>query len=399
MTGASEVSLALNGKTVLFAWELGEGLGHLPALKAIAIAAKAEGATPVFALRDTVLTQAALRDVGAQILQAPFWATPVTPDAPSGSYADIMVANGFASVENARALIGGWSRLIDAVKPDLVVCEHAPGAAVAAFGRIPVAMVGNGFVVPPADGDVFPSFEAGRSDPARQTALLPVLQQALADSGRRAPATLCEPFRGAFRGVYSFPALDTYRRVRREAVLGPIEPVPPLLPLPSKRRVFVYSAADLAMIAELTQAVMDLGPEASVYFRGTLGARGAVIKSRGVTVHDTAPALPTVLAGASVVFSHGGSGFSSAALAAGRPHVVYPRHFEAQSTARALEELGVGITLSPFDAKRFGAAVTRAHDDHAMREAAQAAGADAQAFVAQAAPLETTMAALRRLPL
>jgi len=97
------------------------------------------------------------------------------------------------------------------------------------------------------------------------------------------------------------------------------------------------------------------------------------------------------------VFSHGGTGFTYAALAAGRPHILNPRHFEAHSTGRALEELGVGIALHPFEPKRFREALTRANEDRALRESAQKAGAAAQAFVAQATPLQTTMAALTAL--
>lgn len=387
--------MSLNGKTILLAWELGEGLGHLPALKAIAAAAKREGATPVFALREPASSRVALAEVGAQILQAPFWPTPSAPPAASGSYADILMANGFGAAANLRTLVGQWSQVIDGVKPDLIVCEHAPGAAVAAFGRVPVAFVGNGFVVPPADDAAFPSYEAGRGDAVRQRPALAAMQETLSELGRAVPQTICEPFRGAFRGIYTFPALDSYRSVRREAVLGPIEPVPPLSPLPAKRRLFAYAAADAAMINEITQALMDVGPGASAYFRGSLGVRGAVIKSRGVTVFDSAPALASVLPEASVVFSHGGSGFTNAAFAAGRPHIVYPRHFEAQATGRALEELGAGVVLNPFDAKRFRELVARANDDRAMREAAQKAGAAAQAFVARSTPLETTMTALR----
>lgn len=389
--------MALEGKTILFAWELGEGLGHLPPLKAIAAAAKAEGARPVFALRDAVLTRAALAELDAQILPAPFWPTPQPPPTASGTYADILVANGFTAASNVKALVGAWNEIIDAAKPDLVVCEHAPDAALAAFGRIPVAMVGNGFVVPPADGAEFPAYEPGRGEPQRQRPVLTLIQEAMRELGRAVPATITEPFRGAFRGVYTLPPLDTYRRVRREAVLGPIEPVPPLSPLPPGRKLFAYSAADYVLINEVTQALMDLGPQASAYFRGSLGARAAVIRSRGVQVFDTAPALADVLPEASVVFSHGGTGFTYAALAAGRPHILNPRHFEAHSTAKALEELGAGIALHPFEPKKFREAVARANDDRAMHEAAQKAGAAAQAFVAQATPLATTMAALRKI--
>lgn len=94
------------------------------------------------------------------------------------------------------------------------------------------------------------------------------------------------------------------------------------------------------------------------------------------------------------MFSHGGSGFTHAALAAGRPHVVYPRHFEAHATARALEELGAGILLTPFEPKRFAEAVGRANDSAAMRDAAQKAGETSQAFLSQSAPVAAAIAAL-----
>jgi UDP:flavonoid glycosyltransferase YjiC (YdhE family) len=389
--------MSLAAKTILFAWELGEGLGHLPPLKAIARAAQAEGAKPVFALRDPVQTRGALAEVGAQILPAPFWPTPIPPPAASGSYADILMGNGYGAPANLRALLAAWGEIIDLVKPDLIVCEHAPSAALSAFGRVPVAFVGNGFVVPPADGAEFPPYESGRGEAPRQRPVLTVIQEALSQLGRAAPKSITEPFRGAFRGIYAFPELDTYRHVRREKVLGPIEPVPLLAPLPVKRKLFAYSAADYSLVNDVTQALMDLGAEASAYFRGALGARAVVIKSRGVQLYETAPALSTVLPEASVVFSHGGTGFTNAAFAAGRPHVVNPRHFEARATAGALEELGAGICVHPFDAKRFREAVARANTDTAMREAAQRAGAAAQAFVRHATPLETTMAGLRKI--
>ena len=154
--------MTLAAKTLLFAWELGEGLGHLPALKAIALAAKVEGARAVFALREPGPARAVLAEAAAEVLPAPYWPTPALPAKLSSSHADLIAANGFSSAPSARTVIGSWDKLFDAVKPDLVVSEHAPGAVIAAFGRIPVALVGNGFVVPPADAATFPPFEAGK---------------------------------------------------------------------------------------------------------------------------------------------------------------------------------------------------------------------------------------------
>jgi rhamnosyltransferase subunit B len=384
-------------KTVLLAWELGEGLGHLPPLKAIARAFQSDGATVVFTLREPEPARGALLDFDAQIIQAPFWPDPALPGSPSGSYADILAGNGYGTAAGARRMIGGWDVVLDAVRPDLVVCDHAPGAALSAFGRVPVAFVGNGFAVPPCDGNEFPPFEAAKGDASRQEPVLSAMREALDALGRRAPTSICEPFRGVFRGVYSFCEFDTYRDVRHEAALGPIEPLPALTALPEGRRLFAYSAANNPTIDALVPALMELGPQASVFIRGAPGARGAVLKSRGVRVYDAAPPLSSVLGEYGAVFSHGGPGFAHAALAAGRPHIVCPRHFEAMVTGRRLEEMGAGILVHPFETKAFRAAVRRAFDDEGLRVSAQAAGAAAQAFMNTATPLATTMAALRKI--
>jgi UDP:flavonoid glycosyltransferase YjiC (YdhE family) len=389
--------LPLKDKSVLFAWELGEGLGHLPPLKAIARALQQEGVKVAFALREPETARAALAELGAQIVQAPFWPTPAPPSSPSGSYADILAGNGYGTATDILKMIVAWDGVIDAVRPDLIVCDHAPGAALSAFGRIPVAFVGNGFAVPPCDGAIFPPFETDKSDAARQVPVQAALQEALAALRRQSPRSICEPFRGVFRGVYSFALFDTYRDVRPEAVLGPIEPLPALTPLPASRRMFAYSASNNPAVNELTQALMDFGSEAAVYFRGAPGARSAVLRSRGVRVYDTAPALVSVLPECGAVFSHGGPGFAHAALAAGRPHIVSPRHFEALVTGRRIEELGAGIVVHPFEPKLFREAMRRAFDDAAVRAAAQTAGAAAQAFMKSATPLATTMEALRRV--
>ena len=389
--------MALQGRKVLFAWELGEGLGHLPALKAIALGLKRDGVRPVFVVRDAKMALPTLVEVGGDLRTAPHWAKPKLARSPSGSYADLLQGNGYSSAAHAQVLIAAWDKLIDDVKPDLVVCEHAPSAALSAFGRLPVAFVGNGFVVPPANHDVFPPYVDGRGDARNQQPVFVAIQEALALMGRRAPSTLCEAFRGAFRGIYSFPELDTYRRLRQEPVLGPIETPPPLTPLPSKRQIYFYSAANLAMIETLMQCVMDVGPSSQAFFRGTLGVRAAVLRSRGVHVFDSPPSLASVLAPANVVFSHGGTGFTNAALASGRPHIVYPRHFEAHATAQALVEMGCGICLEPFDVSSFRLALARANEDRTMQDAAQQAGARAHAFVAKANALEVSLAALRML--
>jgi hypothetical protein len=379
-------------KTALLVWEIGEGLGHLPTLKAIAAGLQAQGWHAVFALRDVDGTRASLASLDARILQAPHFPNAVAVKNPSFTYADIMAANGFGSASDLRKLIEAWDKIFDDVKPDLLIAEHSPSALISAFGRIPAAVVGNGVLMPPAHDAEFPSLGRPASDAVSQEAMLGVIKEAMA---ARAPDALTEPFRGVFRGVYSFPELDPYRDIRREAQLGPIEAIPPLTPVPQKRNLFIYSASDYALIDELTAVMMELGPKASAYFRGSLGARSAVLQSRGVTMFRAAPSLSDILPMASAAFSHAGSGFASAALAAGRPQILNPRHGEADLTAKLLEELGVGIVINPLARARLREAVERLNTDKTFAAAAQRAGEAAQAFVKQTNALERTLDGLQ----
>ena len=381
-------------KTALFAWEIGEGLGHVPTLKVIAGALQREGWTTIFALRDPIHTRTSLAELNCAVLASPFWPNPVAVAKPTFSYADILGANGFSSPRNVDALMQAWDNLLAVTKPDLLICEHAPGAAVAAFGRIPVAVVGNGFVVPPAEGSVFASYKPASREPGSQATILAAMQEALAQRGRPPPRTITEPFRGAFRAVYGFPELDPYRAIRKDEVLGPLESLPPLSPLPSQPRLFAYSAGDYALIDELAAVLMDLGPQASAYFRGAIGARGAILRSRGVGVYPDAPPLSEVLPQATCVFSHAGSGLTSAALAAGRPQILNPRHREGDLTAKLLEELGVGIAIAPLERERLRAAINHLNNDQQFHIAAHQAGEAAHEFVEKRNALRRTVAAL-----
>ncbi|MBI1213399.1 MAG: hypothetical protein GC190_18200 [Alphaproteobacteria bacterium] len=380
-------------KTALLVWEIGEGLGHVPTLKAIGAGLQARGWRTVFALREIEATRASLASLDVRILQAPHFPNAVAVKNPSFTYADILAANGFGTFTDLRKLIGAWDLIFSEVKPDLLIAEHSPSALAAAFGRVPAAVVGNGFLMPPVHDREFPSYGRPEHGAISQAAMLGVLKEALAGRGRE-PDSITAPFRGVFRGVYSFPNLDPYRAIRSEPAMGPIETMPPLTALPQRRNLFVYSAGDYALIDELSAVMMELGPKASAYFRGTLGVRAAVLKSRGVTVFSAAPALADILPTASAVFSHAGSGFASAALAAGRPQILNPRHGEAHMTAKLLEDMGVAISIETLERGRLREAVERMHTDKQFAAKAQQAGEAAQAFLARANALERTIDAL-----
>lgn len=334
-------------KTVLFAWELGEGLGHVGPLRTVARELSAKGHRAVFAVRDVVGSKALLKNEGYPVLQAPIWPKS-TPRGPFGvaGYADILAIHGFAHVDDLSRMVSAWQDLFDIIKADLVVADHSPTACLAAYGAVPVALIGSGFTLPPVNLPEFPPMRPDIPPTVPEHRLLEIVHEVQRRRKRPAPETLPHLFRAQVRAVCTFPELDPYVSVRGEPVVGPLEPLPVPTALPKKPSLFAYCATEFEAIEELVLCLADMDMPVSVYIRGGQGAHGRFLKLRGIHVYDDPPPLTEVLPKVSAVLSHGGSFVAHAGLTAGRPHLVLPRHLEAELTAKALETLGVGIQMS-----------------------------------------------------
>ena len=95
----------------------------------------------------------------------------------------------------------------------------------------------------------------------------------------------------------------------------------------------------------ILSAFADAGVSCSVHFRHGLPARVETLRAKGIEVHDTPQSLAQVLPQVSAVIHHASLNTASAALVAGRPQLVIPRHLEQDLTAKALHESGVGCVL------------------------------------------------------
>ena len=130
------------GRTILLAGELGAGLGHAMPLFRIAEALHAEaqargvGLRCVFALHDPALLHD-LKRPGDLALQAPSAPERSELRSHTGSYAEVLIASGFAHPDVLRRSVASWDDLFDLADPALVVADHSPTAVLAARGRRP----------------------------------------------------------------------------------------------------------------------------------------------------------------------------------------------------------------------------------------------------------------------
>ena len=359
--------------TVLFAWEMGGGLGHIGPMKVIARRLKRWGHDCVFAVKDVVAARTHLGPYG-RVLQAPVGPSPKILDQPFGpaSFTDILAGSGFADARQLEGLVAGWSDLFDLVQPGLLVADFSPVAQVAAYGALRTVVVGYGFYLPPHDLSSFPSFREDMPHAASERPILANVKAVIEKRGRNAPKSLPRLFQGHYTHCYSLPFLDPYAEYRRTPALGPIEPMPALMPPPQDRRIFAYLDGDHPNAAELVLALSNLRLPVEIHLRGSNRVVAEFAQMRGLLLHTEPPSWVDLMPRVSAVVSHVGAGIAHATALAGRPHLLLPLHREQWITANKLRACGAGVLIEP--SKYLAAAVDEALLDGTFAAAHRLAG-------------------------
>lgn len=370
---------------ILLCWELGRALGHAGRLKSLALPLRARGHAVSFALRDLVHTQRLLHDLDVPKFQAPFWQHRVEGLPPGeASLADILLACGWIDAGAVNGLVDGWRALLQATQADLVVCDYAPTAVLAARSLgIPSAAVGAGFTMPPALKALPPlrDWEPAQRErmAASEARLLGSANKVLARYGAPPLAQASALLLGDAPLLCTFPELDPWRRpVDSAAWYGPnVAPsagaAAPRWPAGEGARVFAYlnaphpeHAAMLAALQEASCRILCYAPDVAAGAKPPVD--GADIGWARTPV-DLAQALPAC----DFVVCHAGESTVSQALLAGKPLLLMPQSAESFLTARRVREMGAGINIGelvrPLD---WPAIVRSLQDGDAYRQAAQA---------------------------
>lgn len=393
--------------TILFAWELGGDYGHLSRLLPVALEMARRGHTPVFAVRDLMGAEAILAPHQIRVFQAPLWLGQVTNLPEPISYAEMLMRFGFL---NARALTGicrAWRHLVDAVKPDLLVLDHAPTALLATRGLgLPRINFGDGFCIPPSARPM-PHFRwwqrenMARLADSEQHALAtanavlltlnapPML--ALADLMACHDTLMCtfaeldhypnDPV-GAVGAVGIVGPVDTTASARVVAVTanapglagtaarnaipanspgrGPLDYLGPIFSLGQGAdiawaptggpKIFAYLKGGYAGLENILTALRALDAvQASVVVHVAGIARQTVqrFSSPRMVVSAEPVSMAQASAGCDLALCHGGGGTTAAMLLAGKPLMLFPMHMEQTMTARRLAALGVATSMAP----------------------------------------------------
>lgn len=336
-------------RSVLFAWELGDGLGHVTRLLRIAERLRARGLHCRFAVRHLELAGRTVQNAGFEVLQAPLARVEAIRGPDGGTQpvtvGDILGAVGFSSVERLAPLVAGWQSLLDLAAPDLVVTDYAPVANLALFGGpVPWVPVGDGFTLPPYETERFEPFR--KAVPAfEEAALLAVAAVVQSERGRPAPARLPLLFEGTARFVVTLPELDTWRRLRSVQAVGPIATPPSPVEGAPVDGYFAYLSAGFAHTERVLEGLAACGRRGSVFLRDSAPAQRQAWRDRGLAMWEEPQDLRVMAERAAAIIHHAGIGTAEQTLGLGRPQLLVPRHFEQFANADSLGGLGVAVAL------------------------------------------------------
>jgi len=365
---------------IVFAWELGGGLGHLGPFRPIAERLAARGHEVTIAARDVERVHAVFGSRPLAVVQAPICVkTYGGLEEPPLNYAEILMRYGYLDAPLLAGMLRAWRGLLDLARADLVIADHAPSALLAARGRgTPRALFGNPFAVPPPVSPT-PNMRSWLDVPRERLANSDraVLDVANRSLGGDAPplSALHEIFDGAPRLYMGLPELDPYGPRDAADYLGLYTGVAgsrtAAWPAGDGPRVFVYLHADYAHLEPALAALAASGARCFIYLLG--GTPALWQKHAGARLEFSAEPvdLGAAVDGCDLCVIHGGTGASISALRAGKPLLLLPAQLEQFLLASALEKLGVARLVHPDLPPDIAGALGRALSDPGLARAAR----------------------------
>ena len=374
---------ALHMTTILFAWELGQSLGHITTLLPLALQLRQRGHEVVFVVRDTHSAELLLAPHDIRWYQAPVSMQAKIPGQRAAhNYAEILLNCGYREPVALAGLIAGWQHLFAVLKPALTVFEHSPTALLASRGlAMKRVITGMGFFVPPL---VTPFPDLYARNPLAPAELLASEALALANinlalARRKLPAlsALTDMFEADQTCLASFAELDHYRERAPCQYWGPqyVDDTGAEITWPDngRKRIFMYLRPHLGGFERLLSQLRLLECEALILAPGIAPALMARYHSKHIRFSQSLHKLASLAGQCDLVVSYGGLGTLAPCLLAGIPLLLLPQYQEQRMMAQRVVELGAALAIERVTpATDFVAPLRQLLTHPHYREAAQA---------------------------
>lgn len=362
------------GKTILMCWELGGGYGHLATLVPIARTLTGRGHRVIAALKILDPQTQALRDAGAECVQAPVWTQTQAADA-ALNYSQLLLKVGYQKTALLNANLGLWRDLIQHHQPDLLVIDHAPTAQLAALSLDrPAVTLNTGFGTPPGTSP-FPALQPGAGTGAElaaaDRAALETINRALERVDARPLSRMAELFAHSENLLLTLPELDHYPQREGGDYWGPVlsteEGQSFTWPGDEQTRIFAYLKPEFVGLPDLLEALQSLPCQVVVHISRIADELKAKFESPTLRFLSSPANIQQVIDQADVTVCHAGHGLSARLLMAGRKLVLIPLHIEQAMLAERLTRSGLAVSVYPENPNRdYRAALEFAGQDQTL---------------------------------
>ena len=367
---------------VLYAWEIGEDLGHITQFLPLALELRRRGHEVITALRELPRAEDIIGRHGITMLQAPIWqGTLLDPPHPPISYTEILFFYGYLDASRLTAMIKAWVSLISLIEPDIIIADHAPTALIAArVLEIPRTTMGPGFFLPP-DTAPLPSMRpwlnvsSERLMQSDQRALR-AINGALQALSARPLGRLSDVFECSKHFLVTFSELDPYRSGAHVQyygpILGPAEGTVPEWPQGRGLKVFAYLKPHYQQLVEVLETLTAFECRTAAFIGGIPTQTLAKVQNSMIAVSHRPYEIKRAASECDFGVCHAGHGTTCELLLKGKPLLLLPMHLEQYLTAMRVSEAGAGVVVDGENPRRdFGSAVGQIINDPELAKQAR----------------------------
>lgn len=351
----------------VYCWEMGADLGHIIQLATIGEALKAKGHQVSAVIKDTTHAIRYLHPLSISWLQAPLSMGSRAKNIPL-NHADILLGQGYDNSTSLAGLVHAWRSLLQLLRPDCVICEAAPTAAlVARTLGLRTLCLDNGFFSPPLS-EPLPALRDWIPVSHRQ---LLERESLVLKHVNRVMATLALDPLAHFTSLFdndtywlTWPEINHFGIHSSERHLGPILPtvrgVTLAWPEGRGKRIFAYLKPNCSGSLPAIEWCLAKGYRLIAYLPGwPQEIIQKLQKTRKIIVSAEPIELAPILAECDFTLCHGGAGTVTHSLMAGKPLLLIPAHLEQFRTARmAVERHMALMPLKPAQSETFGFDIT-----------------------------------------
>jgi spore coat polysaccharide biosynthesis predicted glycosyltransferase SpsG len=365
---------------ILFAWELGGGLGHIVPYISLLKELQGKGHRIIFVVKD--LSRAPLL---SNIFRAPCFQAPIktwlsaNPIRTPFTYAHILHNMGFDSLDSLTALVGGWRVLYRTIRPDLVIFDHSPMALMAARGQsFSKVIIGTGFIIPPYIYPLpnlrfwlKPDPERLRNDEDRIIGTINRLLDRLRLPGIKQVTDLfaTEPI-----ALRTFKELDPYQERAGGNYFGTwVNPIgrQPVWPKGPGKKLFLY-LKPFPVLPSLLASLIDRNVPTIAYVEKVGRRLQAKFDSPSLRFVHAPQDMNRIAKECDVAILNGTHNTSANLLLAGKPALHLPLYLEQYLTTRNIERLGAGVGCPTLKIEDIGAKLEMLLTSDSISEAARA---------------------------